>query len=670
MEPGNIVEYIDRQKIQCAVVLDVKNQRLRLLSENAREVTLSSQRLSHRSSASLDPTVGREAMIQSLKETAARRIALGNSVDIPSLWEVLNTEQQWIDLATMTGFVFPGAQDADHESAVVRAFFKNRLYFKFKPDAFFPYTEEQARQARNKAEKEEKRKRLIQAGATWLKTVLSDNGKKPLPAAISGDRQEVVDILKAYYLFGKDSASHAVAKTILADTGIKSPETIFQILVKVGAWDTNENLDLHYYKPPMDFPEEIRQHASRLKENADRNGETTGAAHNRKDLTDLRALTIDGQSTLDFDDALSIEDMGSHYLLGVHISDVGAHIRKGDAMDQEALSRASSIYMPDRKIPMLPAELSEDLCSLVAGRRRLAISAMVKITPAGDILDSEIFASTVAINRQLSYSDANAMADSDPDISLLHAIGLALRRKRLDNGAVHISLPEISIQVANSEAPTVTRVERETPSRMLIAEIMILANSVMADFLKAHGMPAIFRSQPGPRERLYQRDTGSLFQNWMQRKHLSRFALGTTPERHDGLGLDAYVTATSPIRKYYDLITQRQIRAVLGLEPAYPEEEIAALLQRLEHPMGYVPRLQYSRNRYWLLKHLETRIGQKEEAIVLSRRKGGYQILLPSYMVECFMPISGSMKLKPEDYIQITFQHVNARKDDLTVFMG
>jgi exoribonuclease-2 len=648
--------------------MEIKNQRLRLLSENARELTLSSQRLSHRSSDVINPAMGREAMIHALKETAARRNALVDAVDIASLWEVLNTEQQWIDLSSMTGFVFPDIQDADHESAVVRAFFGNRLYFKFKPDAFFPYTEEQARQARQRAEKEENRKRLIKSGAAWLKGIASDTGKQDAP--IPGECMEVVDILKSYYLFGKDSESHAVAKTILSEAGVKSPEAVFQILVGVSAWDVNENLDLHFYKAPVEFPEEVLQHASSLKEKGAGSGGHVADAVSRKDLTNLRLLTIDGQDTLDFDDALSIEDLGDHYLLGIHISDVGAHIRKGDTIDREALSRASSIYMPDRKIPMIPADMSEDLCSLVAGCKRSAISIMVKITRGGDIINSDIFASVISVDRQLSYSDANAMAESDPEITLLHTIGRLLRRKRMDDGAVHISLPEISIQVDEAGSPTVARVEREAPSRMLISEIMILANSVMADFLKAHNMPAVFRSQPAPRERLYQGDNGSLFQNWMQRKLLSRFALGTKAERHDGLGLDAYVTATSPIRKYYDLINQRQIRAVLGFEAPYPEEEVAALLQRLEHPMGYVPRLQFSRNRYWLLKHLETRIGQKEEAIVLSKRKGGYQILLPTYMIECFMPLTGGMRLKPEDYTQITFQHVNARKDDLTVFMG
>lgn len=670
MQPGNIIEYIDRQKILCAAVLEIKNQRLRLLSENAREVTLSPQRLSHSSDAFIDPAMGREAMIQHLKETAGRRNKLVDSVDIPSLWEVLNSEQEWIDLATMTGFVFPDAQDADHEAAVVRAFFKNRLYFKFKSDAFFPYTEEQVRQARFRAEKEEKRKRLILAGAAWLETVLANTGKSAPPTDMSDDFREVANILKSHYLFGKNSEAHAVAKTILSDAGIKNPEDIFRFLVKVGIWEPDENLDLYFFKVPIEFPEEVLSHASLIDKNPVRIDETATDISGRKDLTDLRLLTVDGQSTLDFDDALSIEDMGDYYRLGIHISDVGAIVRKGDPVDREALRRASSIYMPDKKISMIPSNLSEDLCSLVAGRPRAAISTMVKISPEGKIIDSEIFASIVTIDRQLSYNDANAMAESDPEISLLHTIARMLRRKRLDDGAVHISIPEISIQVDKNEVPTVTKVEREAPSRLLISEIMILANSVMADFLKARNMPAVFRSQPGPRERLYQGDGGSLFQNWMQRKLLSRFALGTKGERHDGLGLEAYVTATSPIRKYYDLITQRQIRAVLGLEPPYSDAEVTALLQKLEYPMGYVPRLQFTRHRYWLLKHLETRIGRKEEAIVLSKRKGGYQILLPAYMTECFMPHVGGMKLKPEDYVQVTFQHVNARKDDLAVFMG
>jgi len=664
MQTGNIVEYIDRQKILCAVVLEIKSQRLRLLSENARELTLAPQRLSHTSDMVLDPAMGREALTQSLKDTANKRNALISRVDIPSLWEVLNTEQQWIDLPTMTGLAFPESQDADHQSAVVRAFFQNRLYFKFSSDSFFPYTEEQARQAKIRFEKEESRKRLITTGVIWLKALLSGSSS-PSPGAFTEDQQKIVEILQSYHLFGKNSESHAVAKKILFDAGVKETGDIFNLLVKIGGWDINQNLDLLLNDVPQRFSEEVLRRASQI-------GEMTPASDplgTRRDLSDLPLLTIDGQSTLDFDDALSVEDRGDHYLLGIHISDVGEYVRRGDPLDLEALSRGSSIYMPDQKIPMISAELSENACSLIANHHRPAITTMVKITPGGKIIDFDIFPSRIMVHRQLSYSDANAMAESDPEISLLHTIGRLFRQKRLDEGAVHISLPEISIQVQEDGIPQISRIERESPSRLLVAEIMILANAMMADFLNSRRIPAVFRSQPAPRERLYQGESESLFKNWMQRKHLSRFVLGTKGQHHDGLGLSAYVTATSPIRKYYDLITQRQLRAALGLEDPYSEDEISSLLQKLDHPMKYVPRLQYSRNRYWLLKHLETRIGEKEEAIVLSKRREGYQILIPAYMIECILPHTGGMKLKPEDFIQVTFQHVNARKDDLKVFL-
>ena len=143
MESGNIVEYIDRQKIMCAVVLEVKNQRLRLLTESNREVNLSANRLAHTYKTRLDLSMGRSKMVGTLKEIVGRRNALINNVDIKELWEVLNTEQEWIDLRTMTEFCFPDGPNDDHESAVVRAFFQNRLYFRFQYNRFFPNTQDQ-----------------------------------------------------------------------------------------------------------------------------------------------------------------------------------------------------------------------------------------------------------------------------------------------------------------------------------------------------------------------------------------------------------------------------------------------------------------------------------------------------------------------------------------------
>ena len=664
MESGSIVEFIDRQTIMCAVILEVKNSRLRLLTENNREVNLSASRLLHKDKVRLDLSMGRDKMVDALKGVVNKRKKLLNQVVIKELWEVLNTEQVWIDLATMTAFCFPDSPNGDHESAVLRAFFDDRLDFKFNLDRFFPNTEEQVSRLISQRREEARRKRIIETGGDWL--VGLKNGAS-LPDHISEkDIDEFKSILKSYFLFGKESRQHALARAMINGAKLDRDAELFPLLVKLNVFDEDENIDLLRFDVPVEFSGDILDRADQLA------SQHAGFPDDglRQDLTDLPLMTIDGQATLDFDDALSIERLGDRFRLGIHIVDVGHVVPKGDIIDQEALARGSSIYMPDQKISMLPAGLAEELCSLKAGEVRPAISTMVTLGPSLDIVDYEILPSRINVKHQLTYYDVNQSADQDPDIMILRGIAEKFHNQRLEAGAVQINVPEINVWLADDRTITINRINRESPGRMLVSEIMIMANWLMARYLADNSMPAVFRSQPAPRERLYRGDGGTLFQNWMQRRHLSRFVLDSTSEKHSGLGLSAYVTATSPIRKYFDLITQRQIRAVIGLERPYTEEEIDKTIQLLELPMSNVSRIQFGRHRYWLLKYLEQHIGRKEEAIVLQKRRNNYQILLSAYMTECDLPISSGFALKPEDLIQVTIQHVSARKDLLQVAIG
>ncbi len=662
MELGNIVEYIDRQKILCAVVLEVKNQRLRLLTENNREVNLSASRLLHRDKIRLDLGMGRTRMVDALKAVADKRKALIDQVAIRDLWEVLNGEQEWINLDTMTVFCFPESANGDHQAAVIRALFDDRLYFKFNPDRFFPNSEEQVRRITAQRDEEARRQRIMDSGGDWLRQVVLRPGAGP----IEERPPEFVEVLKSYYLFDKDSPDHPLARGMMERAGLSDPEALFPILVRLGVFDENENLELLRLQTPVLFSEQADRRAAELV----RTGASGAADSPRQDLTGLNLFTIDGQSTLDFDDALSLEATAGGYRLGIHIVDVAHLIPKGDPLDREARARGSSIYMADLKVPMLPTALAEGLCSLKAGEIRPAISTMVDIGPDLTVQGFCILPSFVRVRSQLTYFDVNQAADQDPQVITLRRIAQKFREQRLAARAVHISVPEINIWLGENGEVHVSRVNRESPGRMLVAEIMILANWLMARFLTAQGLPAVFRSQPDPRERLYRADEGSLFQHWMQRRLVNRFVLGRTAAKHSGLGLDAYVTATSPIRKYFDLVTQRQVRAALGLEAPYTPGEIDEIIQLLELPMGRVFRLQNGRHRYWLLKHLEQRVGQKLEAIVLVRRRQSYQLLLTDYMLECDLPVAGFMDLKPEDLVQVTLQKVIARKDLLTLVLG
>jgi exoribonuclease-2 len=200
---------------------------------------------------------------------------------------------------------------------------------------------------------------------------------------------------------------------------------------------------------------------------------------------------------------------------------------------------------------------------------------------------------------------------------------------------------------------------------------MIMANHLMAEFLKSNSIPAIFRGQAKPETRHYEGDKGTLLMQFLQRKEMSRVIISTTPEPHCGLGVNSYLTCTSPVRKYFDLVCQRQIKSAFELETPYTTEELDEITARLDNTMSSIGRVQFQRKRYWILKYLEEKRGQKEPAMVISDKKfNNYSIVLLNYMMESKLPATSGMNLKPGDNITVIIQNVNARSDILSVHLS
>lgn len=658
MEVGTIVEYIDRKKIICAAVVQAKKQKVRLITESNREVSVSENRL-FGGSGRLDPAMGRDRMAAILAGTARARESLKKEVSVEELWESLHTESEWIDAETLASFSFPPPPDHDRVSAVIRALFEDRIFFRFDVTRFFPHTPEEVEQAVIRAEKEAARERRILEGGLWLKSALAAEAVEVPP-----EHRDTVEILKDFYLFDKESHHGETAREILAVADLSTGAPLFNFLVKTGEWNRDENLDIPRLGVPVAFSEAARSDSASL---AASPGLFTEHCE-RRDFTGLPIITIDGQATSDFDDALSLETDGDTYRVGIHISDVAHFIQKDSALDAEARLRASSIYLPDQKIPMLPPNLAEGLLSLKADSVRPAISVMATVTPEAEVLEFEVVPSLIRVRRQLTYYDANIMSDADKEIIVLSVLAKKLREARLNAGAVNITLPEVNVWVDEFREVGVHRINRESVSRMLVSEFMILGNRLMAKFLAQNRCPAVFRSQPEPKQRLFSRDEGTLFENWMQRKHLSRFLLSPEPAPHSGLGVEAYVTATSPIRKYFDLVTQRQIRAVLGIEKPSSRREIEDIIVNTQEPLSRVVQLQGSRVKYWIIKYLEKRMGQKEHALVLEQRRDRTLVLLTDVMMEA--ALTGVKHLAPQDEIFVVVKKADPRALEISLALG
>jgi len=656
MEIGTVVEYIDRKQIVCAVVLGKKNQKVRMLTEHNREVSHSEKRLAHVSSEHLDPSTGRDAIVNRLRDTVAKRRQLQRQINIEALWEVLHTEATWIDLQTVAEFSFDGDLTSDYTSAVMRALFEDRLYFKFDTNRFFPNSPERVAQIAAQAAQEARKAHTIEDGSKWIQEVL----KTPHPS-VPPDKEEIIEIVRSFYLFEKESPHYDIGKEIVSRSGLDPKDGPFHLLVKLGIWDHDENLNLHRFGISDTFPPEVVEAGGQInskKTKIERDGK-------RRDLTKLSTITIDSQGTLDFDDAISIEREEDGFRLWIHVTDVSHFIEKGTPVDEEALARGSSIYMPDKRISMLPQSMTEGLCSLKEGRDHLAISISARLDYSAKVLEYEIFPSIIKVNRQITYYDANLIVDQDPELAAIYEVAQKLRKFRLNAGAIQLTLPEMSVWINNEKDISVTLINRESPSRLMVSECMIMANWLAGRFFREQGQSTIYRAQLGPRGHLIDERGGTLYQNWMQRRLLSRVILGLEPEPHAGLGLDVYVTLTSPLRKYLDLSTQRQLRGLLGLGDLYSDEDLRFIVQAVEQPMSYISVLQKERVRYWILKYLERHVGQKEEALVLEKRRQRYVVLLTNYMIECSLPLNSGTDLKQEATILVKIERVSARSDTI-----
>ena len=333
----------------------------------------------------------------------------------------------------------------------------------------------------------------------------------------------------------------------------------------------------------------------------------------RLDMRHLSFVTIDGEDARDFDDAVCVVPEGDGFRLHVAIADVGHYVAPGSAVDREAFLRGTSVYFPDRCIPMLPPELSEGVCSLKPDVNRLTLNVEIPICPGGEQGKPSFYAAVIRSRARLTYTEVHERLSrkDDGEINLmLRNMATAtgrLTRERLSRGALDLDLPEARIAVENGMPVCVSPAPR-WESHRIIEEFMLAANSAVAEFLSRRGDPLLFRIHEAPapdkvdeyeiaaarilgRARpTDRRDIVSRLRAWtdiarggkyektiqmMLLRSLMLARYSSEAKGHFGLALSHYVHFTSPIRRYPDLVVHRILRAALG------DRESASCLQVL-----------------------------------------------------------------------------------------
>ncbi|MCX7793685.1 MAG: ribonuclease R [Thermodesulfovibrionales bacterium] len=405
----------------------------------------------------------------------------------------------------------------------------------------------------------------------------------------------------------------------------------------------------------------------------------------RKDLTNLITVTIDGENAKDFDDAISIRKLGENYLLYVHIADVGYFVPWNSNLDREARKRATSVYFPDRAIPMLPRELSEDLCSLKPGVERAAFTVEILFSKNGERLNVNFYPSVIKSSSRLTYTSVKKiLIDKEPSertkytfllphLEVMEELARILREKRIERGSLDFDLPEPEVILDIQGRPeNIIKAER-TFAHMIIEEFMIAANEAVAEYLESLCVPSIYRIHEKP-DPLKMQELAKILKNLTGRKLIKTSQLSSlikemkgspheelvnyillrslkqarySPENagHFGLASRCYTHFTSPIRRYPDLVVHRILRDVLtnrltdkkikDLEEILPS--IAFHSSRMERLADEAERTVIDAMRVWFMKE---KIGEEFRGNIISLTPYGMKVRLKDFYVEGFLHVS------------------------------
>lgn len=349
--------------------------------------------------------------------------------------------------------------------------------------------------------------------------------------------------------------------------------------------------------------------------------------NNRKDLTDWTIFTIDGETAKDFDDAISLDLTDVGYRLGVHIADVSHYVKKNSALDKEALERGTSIYFPSDVIPMLPFELSNDICSLKPNVKRLTLTALIDFNQKGEVIHSEFFTSAIKSRIRFTYNEVASLLKKDATenkhtrfvdiLHNMHQLSKILRKQRFKCGSVDFHVPEPEIHM-NSKG-TVEKITKaqHNEAHELIEEFMLAANQVVARHLFNKKLPFIHRIHESPDEKkiaAFQEFVAGFglrlnspsnvsstdLQNILKRvrgrpeervvntlllRTMKRAQYSGKDPGHFCLGFKHYTHFTSPIRRYPDLATHRLLKESLNHKYSAHEKKALAkeMMEIAEH---------------------------------------------------------------------------------------
>ena len=631
---NELIAYRKRREPALGVVLSAHPDKLSLFSEDGKRYSVEPKKVVLLTGITVSETLTDSEKKLEMRKWRRELEEKKDSVDVETLWQCVVEEQETVSFEEILE-LYSGAEQISSEQRFLLfwAVDKNTVYLARGEDGYLVRSREDVSKTLRTLELRKEREQKAQAAVSWVRSVISGE----VPPVVDESHGEFLELIERYVidLDGYERAKEA--KGFLYEAGLKEVESAVEFLIKTGFWKKDD--DPESKKIAFHF-----RHSQRALEEVEAilsAGENLG---NLTDRTDLEAFSVDSETTQDIDDAISFETHGDQITLGVHISNVAHVVTRGSFIDQGALERAETVYFPEGRVDMFPRDLVNKKLSLTASDLRPAFSLFATFKREDfTLIDYRFEATVIRISKNLTYAETTEMLRNTQWGEFLVSLTDSLREGRISKGALIVQLPELKIRVGDQDGISVSKDYMDSPAHNVVSECMILMNRLSADFFDKNGIPALFRSQsqdiePEAREL----DPEDVLFPVKVAKHLKPSFVTYVPETHKSLGVPCYVQMTSPIRRYTDLLMQRQLICWLEEQRiCYSESELESTNTHVSLATREIKNAQRGRHRYWLIRYLLEKDIKGAVGYVSSRGYNGFNVYIPEFLIELALSNSG-----------------------------
>ena len=650
---GKIVEFLESGVAKLGLVTRQSASKIQLTDQNGKQRSLSPKSicLVHTDVTASGQTVP-SALVEEIEAATA-------DVDPVLLWESIAHDIREYSLEALAEDYF-GSASTSQRSAVFRVLLDDKLRFKMRGTHVTPRDPKQVSDQIHAARRREEKERVRATFETWVKQILAleSHGDAELPEELS----EIVDRVEAFLM--RRISDEVETWLVGVGKGTDPREVAFRLLRCIGRVPADADPLLAIAGIQEGFAPEIEAASLAL--------EPFTESSVRRDFSSVLSFSIDDEDTREIDDAISVEFRDSGLRVGVHIADVEEFVTKGDALDRTAYGRTSSVYLPSSTTTLFPQRLGCDLASLVAGELRPCLSFVAEFDRDFELVDSHVERGQLTVNKRLSYDQAdqlispNETDDSELSRALeaLDQVTEKLLEGRRSRGALTLRRPELKIWLEEDRVH-LKLFEGDSESRRIVSELMILANGMAARLAEERLVPVIFRAQDPPEGEIDLPGEYDPIAYEGVFRQLRRGRLSTSPQLHAGLGMSAYTQVTSPIRRFADLVMQRQLIASLAeIEVPYSQDELVKILGVAQNAEDEIRALERQANRQFTLLYLaQNPEHEAREAIVIRRLNDGYLVEVSPFHVRG--KLSSPERFEPGDHVSVLIDSVNPERDVL-----